>query len=413
MSTTQPHCCGKHDCKGLRYNGWSLNCRFCKEKIIVECLRNRDELRTKELLYVFGLMSKKQTDSGGFKWEVLENDPNRTAAFSQMFNVDSPFGITCESCVEKIEMLLSTHNDDNTGAGHSMPHQNVLNMQQMSDLIAESVEKKISDKLNENMTHLSDTEPSNRKINMSTYRKTLPVCDENGLYSLYISKADKSVTTEEMINYVMEKTDLNNSVFKIEMLPSRGNRKTYTAFKLTTLSPEVCEKIMSPTNWSTEFRVRAFEKKYRMRKSKKRQNLRSEIRQELKRSNRSVNNHIRNNNNNNNERRGMNNQHKRRRENRSYEFGYNNRNRNRNNHNGRYNYEPRHHEHRVNHAYREQLPQTNMPSPFWYQMPYFYPPPQQQVHSQPTMPLFHPHYTHAQHTPHQTFQPFNVQNHNG
>ncbi|XP_055308847.1 ras-related protein RabX-like [Sitodiplosis mosellana] len=286
-------------------------------------------------------------------------------------------------------------------------------MQQMSDLIAESVEKKISDKLNGNLTHLSDTEPSNHKINKSTDHKILPVCDENGLYSLYISKADKSVTTEEMINYVMEKTDLNNSVFKIEMLPSRNNRKTYTAFKLTTLALEVCEKIMSPTNWSTEFRVRAFEKKYRMRKSKKRQNLRSEKRQEFIRSNRSVKNRNRNNNNNNNELRGMNNQHRRRRENRSDEFSYYNRNRNRNNHNGRYNYEPRHHEHRVNHInhmHHEQLPQTNVPFPFWYQMPYFYPPPQQQVHSQPTMPLFHPQYTQA---PHQNFQPFNAQNHNG
>ena len=101
MPTTQPHCCETNKWEGKRYNKLFLNCRFCKKKIFVECLRRRDELRTKELLIVFGLMTKTTETDGSYKWEVLPENPNKTAAFNQMFNVDSPFGIICEACVLK------------------------------------------------------------------------------------------------------------------------------------------------------------------------------------------------------------------------------------------------------------------------------------------------------------------------
>ena len=104
MSTeqkTQPHCCKTEKCQGKKYHGWSLNCRFCKNDIFVECLRNRETPRTKDLLHFFGLMNKTPNGNGGFKWEPDNTNPNNVSTFNHMFNVDSPFGIICDVCMTK------------------------------------------------------------------------------------------------------------------------------------------------------------------------------------------------------------------------------------------------------------------------------------------------------------------------
>ncbi|XP_053989983.1 GATA zinc finger domain-containing protein 15-like [Hylaeus volcanicus] len=369
-----------------------------------KCLRDRDELRTKKLLFMFDLMSEAK-DSDGNPYFVFKGVPsvNKVNEFQQFFDENTPFGLTCEVCTAK----FGSHTQNDNGSDRSNVHKPSGSHENSNQ----------TSQMNQPGMLPANISVSN-KPNVHTKRIVIPTEDANGLYTLYVSKADTDSSSDDIVSYLMEKANLNPDIFKVFALPSkRKYRKTYNAFKITVFTREVCELLCNSDIWSSEYRVRAFEKTrnrsnvhgrkhndYRRTTAKSTSNSRHSNRFNNN-SNKHHTRHNRNNNNNNNQRRDMNNQHRRRREDRSNEFGYHNRNRN--NHNGRYNYEPRH---RVDHMHNGQLPQTNMPPPFWYQTPYFYPPPQQQVHSQPTMPLFHPHYTHA---PHQNFQPFNVQNHNG
>lgn len=248
MSSIEPHCCETKNCTGEKYRGWSLNCKFCHKKIFVECLRSKDELRTKNLLLLFGLLSKTPNIDGSSNWTIASDDPNRTAAFCQMFNVDSPFGITCDMCTNKYTQQQSLNVNSHETNGATIDKQSTS---QASDNQRESM----------NLTQMLPA-----KITISPI--VMPKEDENGLYSFYLSKADIEVTTDSIVTFIMENFKMSIEVFKVVALPSRRkNRKTYKAFKLTVFTREISEELCNRALWTSDYHVRPFEK-VRNRKNK-------------------------------------------------------------------------------------------------------------------------------------------------
>jgi len=242
MSSAQPHCCETKGCQGKVYNGWFLNCRFCQKKIVVECLRFKDELRTKQLLTVFGLMKKSLHTDGTYKYTILAEDPNNTAAFSTMFNVDSPFGITCEVCINKFTQ------------------QHTRSMYPKTDSATQTVQStsRVSTNQSDDMD-LTQMQPS--KVIISRKPIVMPKVDENGLYCFYLANTDTKASSDSIVAYIMETFKLSSEVFKVVALPSkRIKRKTYNAFKLIVFTEEICELLRNNEFWTVDFRVRPFDK---------------------------------------------------------------------------------------------------------------------------------------------------------
>lgn len=379
MSTTQPHCCESNNCAGTVYHGWCLNCRFCHKKIVVECLRFKDELRTKQLLYVFGLMDRSQRQDGSYSYVVSAEDPNRTAAFFQMFNVDSPFGITCDACINKFARQQQTDlvNNFETNIAN-----NAVDGKQSTSKVIQ----------NDNMNLTQMLSP---KVTISPKPIVMPKEDENGLYTFYVSKADTKASTDSIVAYIMENFKMSTDVFKVFALPSRRkNRITYKAFKLTVFTQEISELLCNTEIWTSDFRVRPFDKARNQRNKPEKQ--RTEKRQTKTRqnsSNKPKNGHSNNNNNanrsnakpRNNNQRQVNNH----RDRKSHRMPRNVTHRTKGNRNPSHNqhqnpvtlngFQPQHHQLTQQQQYQPNINYGQFP--FWNAAPYHYPPPQMFAHN--------------------------------
>lgn len=413
MSTqTKPHSCSTNQCKG--FFDIFLNCKLCGQKINVACLLKRDKKITSYLLYKFGVLDAKESEAGKkyYDWESKPED-KLVEDLKWIFGEDSQFGFTCEICTTKFRTSIRSGLANNaeifTAASSDISNQ--VNMTQASNQTADiDLTEMIPGNISISNILPSTISPTN-KIPKSP---VLPVKDDNGLFSVYISKSAKNVTTDELISYIMEKTDLNVDAFHIAKLSS-GKRyhKTYTSFKLTAFNVDVCKKIMASEIWSDDFRVRAFDKNrlakvkthhQHQRNENHRDSSKSKGKSEIRSINVNNNNKRRannnNNNNNRNDKRHTNAQKRPKRSNNNHQNANSNHRRgNRSGFNERSGNGPQ----RYSYQY---VPQQLVPGPFFYPPPQYHPPIQQQ-----NIPAFYPQ-QYQTFAPPQMFQPLNVQHHN-
>ncbi|XP_055306710.1 uncharacterized protein LOC129571002, partial [Sitodiplosis mosellana] len=213
MSTTQPHSCETNNCNGSRYYGWSLNCRFCGKKIFVECLRQLDELRTKELLHAFELMSKTVRSDGTFEWKILSDKPSKYSEFLQMFSADSIFGITCHCCATKFNKITT-----------EMEHREV-SIQRLSEEIVKSVNKSIQNKLNNGLIDLGASSSASHSDNKNTNPKKTPgpqkITPINGIYSIHVSRLPKDATSDDVTAIIIANSEIHTDAFSVEKIPNK------------------------------------------------------------------------------------------------------------------------------------------------------------------------------------------------
>lgn len=199
-----------------------MNCRFCRNKIFMECLRNRDTLRTKELLHFFGLMTKTPNEKGILNWGLDNTNPNKLSAFFHMFNVDSPFGIVCDVCITKFTGQQNNH--DENGNDQTISHKDDTSKKNMNDSlvasIIESVSNSMKEVLNGNLINLEASLSTNHRVETNVKPIVQPIVPplqgEDGLFSLYVSKADTKATEDSIVSYVIEKIDISSDVFKVK-----------------------------------------------------------------------------------------------------------------------------------------------------------------------------------------------------
>lgn len=93
---TDPHFCFQSKCTGERYSKLHVFCRFCKCPVYLECLRNKSEKVTKDLMIVFGLATIQ-----GDQFKINANR-DKVADFQNIFDIESPFSISCDLCASKV-----------------------------------------------------------------------------------------------------------------------------------------------------------------------------------------------------------------------------------------------------------------------------------------------------------------------
>ena len=416
----EPHCCETRECQGLKYHQWSLNCRFCKNKIFIECLRNRDTFRTKELLLSFGLMCKQTNPDGSTKWLRDDTDPDKLSTFNHIFNVDSPFGIVCDICFTKFSSPQNNQDDNGNikKTSHNDNTSEIITNDTLVTSIIESVSKSMKEVLNGNIFNLDASLSSDSRV-VTNVKQTVqqivpPKQGEDGLFSLYVSKADTKATEDSIVSYILDKIDISTDVFKVIKLNSRRKyHKSYTAFKLISFTEEVSNLFCKPDIWSDEFRVRAFavrKRDYQSRKfvGKRNENNRNPTKTtnqyKKNQSNTNHNVHSYRNTTKLHSRDGKNTKNSNRFNNKHQQYRSKFTNMQHNRQLNQYNRYGQPYQLRNSQMSQMGIPQMNSPAPFWYQMPYLHPPPQQQIHLQQSSPPFH----HFQ-APQTIYQPFNIQ----
>ncbi|XP_053990028.1 myb-like protein M [Hylaeus volcanicus] len=368
--SNEPHCCESKNCMGSRYNGWSLNCIFCHKKIYVECLRNRDAQRTKGMLIKFGLMEKITEENGTISWNI-QNDTNKLSEFYSTFNVDSPFGLTCEFCKLKFSQQLPTENENRN-------------------------------------SHQSAETSKNQQKNIETPQ----ISPVNGVYAIHVSRMPKETTTDDVAALIIGNLDANNDSFLVEKLPNKrykGNARSFSSFKISTLFRTICEKIITMDGWNSNCILKQFNHPSKMQKpvlpvetdamKKKRQNPKPQ--QNVQQQVNSNRNH-RNNNNYNNRN--------------IYETHQNNHIDRRRLVNGngrrRHEYRPQYRERQIpvnNFRHHQQQPLQQLPiNPqflpnsnysFWNGTPYHIMPPQMYTHNTMPIQMIQPLHTHPMYQP--------------
>ena len=88
------HVCNEDECPVGVYAKLKLDCRVCRNPIMISCMRERNESVTKAVLVSFGLG---YFDEIGVFASCIEENIADVEAFRNAFSPDSPFGVICES----------------------------------------------------------------------------------------------------------------------------------------------------------------------------------------------------------------------------------------------------------------------------------------------------------------------------
>jgi len=442
MSTL--HNCTENKCTGQSFEGEYLRCSFCCETIFIECLNKCNE--ASELLNKLGYV-----DEHG--QPVLVNSEIIVKRLKKYFSIKSALGLTCVTCREYFK-TTKTQLDDEVSKNSALKRDIESKKNEIQRLSNElddfkkeidrlssessvnSSEKKSEKKGEQSTSNVNEsdndsnlTQKTSPKTSVSPKPIVIPKEDENGLFIFYLAKSDKEVTTDSIVAYILEEFKMNTDAFKVVALPSmRKHRKTYTAFKVTVFTKENCELLCKTDIWTSDYRVRPFDKVKNRRDKLDKQ--RTDKRQEKVKPNPSVKSTKpnKNNNNNNNNRsnekprnsnqRNNNQRHKNNRsDGNSQRMPRNSTHRtNDNRHSSRCQHHHQNHCHENSSGSNEQcgyeqqryqqVPQQFYSAPFWYPPPQFPPPIQQQG-----IPVFHPQ-QYQTFAPPQVFQPVNYRHQN-
>lgn len=212
------HSCVENNCTGATYQSLHCICKFCHQKVYVQCMREKYSF-TKTILNVFGLMER--NDSNYLVCKAFDQVQNEISLFNQAFNVDSPFGITCEKCSSIFKAVIEADTE-----AKKEPSQ--------------STELSLSDiAFNPALTH--SNEPENHQPEKSK--------------AIYISKFKPSTSDDQVSTIIASKTALiPGSDFTVECLSGKqwtGRKLSYVSFKITPSNDTNYNLIMDENNWGS------------------------------------------------------------------------------------------------------------------------------------------------------------------
>lgn len=298
MSSDQtPHCCSTNKCKGKTYFGWSLACRFCHNNIMIDCLRSQDESRTKTLLHLYGII-KKKSSADGTQYEIVKDEVN-FKILKGIFDPDSSFGLTCQVCSAKINSstsghhqqstdlpptsgnndadILSTATDDKpmTATTNNSLNKSVnlldMSFKDFNDSITDSFRNVVKDladmqfpstskvtlRKHQFLTNKSSNHmESNSSGNGNPQQTPTKITPKDGIYAIHISKFPRDSTIDDVVAVILDKTDLHTNSFKVEKMSNRkirGKHREFSSFKVSTWFQEVGEKIIDSNVWSPNY----------------------------------------------------------------------------------------------------------------------------------------------------------------
>lgn len=284
LNDTLVHSCNDDGCNGMGLNGLHVKCSKCSSKIFLECIQKRSG--SIALLKISGVITSKDT----FASDGVENAQK---IFNRIFDHNSPFAIYCEFCrlstepsmrdklkpmeaavtakqikIEKLEAKVLDLQQKVHNASASNTVNNDVEQAKIIELGTKVIEavKQITGIGNEIGTeapiitnqHRSEntTIKSNHKIkNMA---KVIPV---NGVYSIHVSRLKRDETADGVTAAIIANSNIipeSFNVDKIQIRRYRGKARKFSSFKISTLSQDVCNKIISHDGWDSNCIVKPF-----------------------------------------------------------------------------------------------------------------------------------------------------------
>lgn len=280
------HSCTENQCIGAKLNGLHVKCSKCGSKIFLECLQNRSE--TSELLKTYGIITST------FDAEQ-DNVTKIQRSFNIIFDHNSPFAIHCAFCklstepsmrdtmkrmeatitakqlkVERLEgevqYLKSQQSSTESVNNNNMTTESEKIIESFGNRIIDAVKVIITNGIqtphNRNTCHIDENSTiqtkQTTKDNANATKKISPV---NGVFSIHVSHLPKETTTDGVAAIIIGKSDIHTSSFNVEKLPNkryRGKPRNFSSFKISTLSSEVCDKIIESNDWDPNWVIKPF-----------------------------------------------------------------------------------------------------------------------------------------------------------
>lgn len=110
----------------------------------------------------------------------------------------------------------------------------------------------------------NDTTEKKKKLNPPTNNTEYEIENKN-VYEIYISKFAIETKEEDIGEYIIDKTKINNpEMFKVSKLKSKtnDNTKNYVSFKIATLREDIYNLIINPKIWEPEFSAREYKQSF-------------------------------------------------------------------------------------------------------------------------------------------------------
>lgn len=242
------HCCVSNKCTGTIYGELVLNCKFCKNRIFLQCMRNRDE-GVKSILMAFGLGTYNSTGRYG----IDISDTDKIATFYKLFSVDSPFAVTCEVCADKFNKFI---NVGNTGA--SSMQQNALQTTPPTILTSLSAPQTSTSNQRSEVKELRP--PVEIQHDQRRNKSPEPASHVENDHKIYISKFHHSTKCNDIADFISKKTSLQiNDGFSVKKLFNKKFKpKSFVSFLVTASSSDNYEILMNEDLWGPEFTATRF-----------------------------------------------------------------------------------------------------------------------------------------------------------
>lgn len=196
-------------------------------------MRKRSEV-TKQLLEYFGLMVKDTEGFLGFPSDFNKRI-HEMSFFNSVFNVDSPFGVSCEACDAKFRQHINSATPEEEINAENEPVLDTRMPRPPSPC---------------QRTKANAPNPSDIQREIT--------------YDIYISKFHPSTQCSQIVNLIREKTDLNEDCFDVVKLVRNGtkNKIHFISFKISAQSSETFDILMNNELWAPDFFATRFIQNY-------------------------------------------------------------------------------------------------------------------------------------------------------
>lgn len=248
------HSCLANNCVGSKLNGLFLCCRHCHEKVYVECMLNKNETLTTHLLKIFSILVE---EPKGTKNLVCSESKYPFDAFKAIFNVDSPFGISCPKCDDK---LINYIGNSDTFMSSLQNEDDCTEITPKSIVMAEQSHyqrpaKQLRAPESRTPQQLRNPEPV---INEGNH-------DNEMALKIHVSKFHPETECMDIAHHINQKTSLiENEHFSVaklgRKLKYRNLPLTFVSFLITASSKDAYDTILSDGVWD-QFVATAFEKR--------------------------------------------------------------------------------------------------------------------------------------------------------
>lgn len=248
--STEIHCCVLNKCTGSKYAKWFIQCKFCNNPVFIECMRNRNDL-VKSILVGFSLA---RVENDTLVIQSSSSNRKMVKGFMSCFDVNSPFGITCEVCTDKFKRMM---NDVNPGSS-SLSQVRAQNAQNNSNQMRSADE----------IASLPDDTITSQK---------------SDCWEIFVSSFPAKAECEQITAHIVGKTDLQAVDFKVTQMVSpriKPKYRKFMSFKITAhdqatydiiLDVKVWEPFATAVPFNTEAKSESRQRKQRQKQKQNNQ----------------------------------------------------------------------------------------------------------------------------------------------